>query len=93
MPKARLHLLISGRVQGVWYRASTRKRAEKLGLTGWVRNLADGRVEALAEGHRTALEDLLRWCHSGPPLARVTDIQADWSEAKGEFHAFETRYR
>jgi acylphosphatase len=88
----RLNLLISGRVQGVWYRASTRAQAQQLGLVGWVRNLPDGRVEALAEGPRSELEALLAWCHRGPVLARVTDIVATWSEATGEHSGFETRY-
>jgi acylphosphatase len=91
MPDARLHMLISGRVQGVWYRASTRARARELELTGWVRNLAGGRVEALAEGPRSQLDALLAWCHDGPMLARVDDIEATWSEASGEHEGFETR--
>ncbi len=92
MEHARLHMLISGRVQGVWYRASTASRAKGLGLRGWVRNLADGRVEALAEGPREQLEALLAWAHDGPMLARVDDIEAVWSEHTGELTAFETRY-
>ncbi len=92
MTTERLHLLISGRVQGVWYRASTRVRARELGLTGWVRNLRDGRVEALAEGPRSDLEALLEWCHRGPELARVTGIEAAWGEAGREHTGFETRY-
>jgi acylphosphatase len=91
MPEARLHMLISGRVQGVWYRASTRARARELSLTGWVRNLADGRVEALAEGSRDQLEALLAWCHDGPMLARVDGIEASWAGAQGGFTSFETR--
>lgn len=92
MVEARLHLLISGRVQGVWYRASTRTRARDLGLTGWVRNLPDGRVEALAEGPGAALEALLAWCHDGPMLARVSAIDTTWGEATGEFSSFEARH-
>jgi acylphosphatase len=91
MQEARLHLLISGRVQGVWYRASTRTRARELGLTGWVRNLPDGRVEALAEGPCPQLEALLAWCHDGPILARVDGIEASWGQASGDFPGFETR--
>lgn len=91
MPEARLHMLITGRVQGVWYRASTRARALELGLTGWVRNLRDGRVEALAEGPEHQLEALLAWCHDGPMLAKVSGIEATWAEPTGEYASFETR--
>ncbi len=87
----RLHLLISGRVQGVWYRASTRAKARELGLTGWVRNLRDGRVEALAEGPRVSLDELLAWCHDGPVLARVDGIERQWGPPTGEFGSFDTR--
>lgn len=85
----RLHALVSGRVQGVYYRASTRERARELGLAGWVRNLPDGRVELCAEGPRPALEALERWCHQGPPAARVDGLEARWADATGEFARFE----
>ncbi len=91
MAHERLHLLISGRVQGVWYRASTRRRARELGLSGWVRNLPDGRVEALAEGPRPQLEALLSWAQQGPTLALVSGVEASWSAALGEHDGFETR--
>lgn len=91
MDEIRLHLLVTGRVQGVWYRATTRAEARDLGLRGWVRNLPDGRVEVLAEGPRGALEALLAWCHRGPPLARVDQIQVTWEPAEGGFVGFETR--
>jgi len=83
-----VHLLISGRVQGVWYRASARDQARRQGLTGWVRNRPDGRVEALAEGPRAELEAFITWCHQGPPAARVDDIEIDWREAGGTFKEF-----
>jgi acylphosphatase len=91
MPHARLHMFISGRVQGVWYRASTRSQARELGLTGWVSNLNDGRVEALAEGPRPRLEALLAWCHEGPRWARVDEVEVTWAAASGEFSDFVTR--
>ena len=69
--RARVHLLVSGRVQGVAFRASAVDEARSLGLRGWVRNLPDGRVEAEAEGERARLLDLARWCERGPPAARV----------------------
>lgn len=77
MTKA-VHALIRGRVQGVFYRASTRERADELGVFGWVRNLPDGRVEGHFEGPVDAVDALVRWCHDGPPAARVdgVDIEA-----------------
>ena len=87
----RVHLLISGRVQGVWYRASTQQQAQQLGLVGWVRNLHDGRVEAVAEGLREALDALVRWAHDGPPAARVDQVAVSWSEPSGAFEGFEVR--
>ena len=70
-----MRLSISGRVQGVWYRASTRDAAKSLGLSGWVRNLPDGRVEAMAEGDAVAVDQLLAWCRKGPPGARIDAIE------------------
>ena len=71
------HYLVSGRVQGVWYRASTCERARELGLSGWVRNLPDGRVELIASGPRAQLEALEHWLWQGPPMARVTAVVSD----------------
>ncbi|MBN94291.1 MAG: acylphosphatase [Deltaproteobacteria bacterium] len=85
----RAHLLISGRVQGVWYRASTRQQAEALGLVGWVRNLRDGRVEAVAEGPRGQLDRLVEWAREGPQEARVVEVAVTWDEASGEPQSFE----
>jgi acylphosphatase len=89
VPRVSLH--ITGRVQGVNYRTSTRRRASELALTGFVRNLADGSVEAVVEGPRPDLEALIRWCHGGPPNARVEAVQTRWSEETGEFDAFTVR--
>ncbi|MBI4041848.1 MAG: acylphosphatase [Deltaproteobacteria bacterium] len=88
MEHRRLSAIIAGRVQGVFYRANTEAAAKKLGLTGWVRNLPNGRVELVAEGPQQALEKLLEWCRQGPPLARVTEIKESWEEATGEFKDF-----
>ncbi len=68
---ARLHVVIEGRVQGVFFRASTRDEARARGLAGWARNLPDGRVEALFEGDKRVVENMLAWCHKGPPYAYV----------------------
>ncbi len=86
-----LHLRISGRVQGVFYRASTQREARSLGLQGWVRNLPDGRVELVAEGPRPALEALVHWCGDGPSAAEVTGLEEAWGEATGTFSAFTIR--
>lgn len=85
-----VHLLVHGRVQGVFYRASTQKSAEGLGLTGWVKNCADGAVEIHAEGNREKLEELIAWCRQGPPSASVSGTDLNWTEAEG-FSSFEIR--
>lgn len=87
----RVEMKISGRVQGVWFRGSTLERARQLGVTGWVRNLPDGRVEVTAEGTRARLMDLLAFCREGPPAARVDDVDARWVDAQGLTGAFELR--
>lgn len=87
---ARAHIVISGRVQGVAFRIATVEEADRLGgLRGWVRNLRDGRVEAIAEGERSKVEALVAWCHHGPPPARVTDVQVSWEPAQGDLGAFD----
>ena len=73
-PRLRLRLQIRGRVQGVWFREATRIEAERLGVRGWVRNSPDGSVEAVAEGQPSAVRELERWCHEGPPSARVVEV-------------------
>jgi acylphosphatase len=80
----RVHLVVSGRVQGVAFRASTAEEARRLGLRGWVRNLADGRVEVEAEGRAADVEELVAWCRRGPPAARVERVEVTWAEARGE---------
>lgn len=79
---------IRGRVQGVFYRASAREQAERLGLRGEVRNRLDRSVELWAEGEAGALEALLRWCAEGPPAARVDAMDVAWSEPTGEGEGF-----
>jgi acylphosphatase len=85
---ARARIVVTGIVQGVAFRQSTVERARELGLTGWVRNLPDGRVEALAEGPRARVESLAAWCWSGPPAARVSRVEVTWSEARGDIQGF-----
>jgi acylphosphatase len=89
--RARVHLLVSGVVQGVAFRAYTVDEARRLGLAGWVRNLADGRVEVEAEGERAALEALVAFCRRGPPAAQVDDVAATWKPFAGDLGAFATR--
>jgi acylphosphatase len=90
--RRRVHLVITGRVQGVFYRASTRDEAVRRGLTGWVRNLPDGGVECVAEGEEGALHGLVAWCQEGPPAARVDHVDERWSEARGELASFRVTY-
>lgn len=90
--KARLHALVSGRVQGVNFRYYTTREASRLGVTGWVANRRDGKVECVAEGPRPALEQLLDFLHEGSPSAHVTDVDASWESARGEFEDFGVRY-
>jgi acylphosphatase len=89
--RARVHLLVSGLVQGVAFRAYTVEEARRLGLSGWVRNLPDGRVEAEAEGERAALEGLVRFCRRGPPAARVDGVEVEWGAPRGDLGPFATR--
>ena len=88
----RAHVFISGHVQGVFYRSNTRKRSLELGLTGWVRNLRDGRVEAIFEGEESEIQKALEWCHRGPSYASVERVEIFWEEPTGEFQTFSIRY-
>lgn len=88
MSAKRLEIVIGGKVQGVWFRASTREQARRFGLSGWVRNLPDGRVEAVFEGAEARLHQMLAWCHDGPPGARVVRVEARWGAATNEFEGF-----
>ncbi|BAY77414.1 acylphosphatase [Nostoc linckia NIES-25] len=84
LPKiVRAHVFISGRVQGVGYRYATVDTASQLGLTGWVRNLPDSRVEAVFEGAREIVDEMVRWCHSGPPAAVVKEVAVKYEEPEG----------
>ena len=91
MESRRVHLWISGLVQGVWFRASTRDRARALGVDGWVRNLPDGRVEVVAEGPRQAVDALIEFCRQGPGPARVDDVELGDEEPTGQFRGFTVR--
>ena len=79
----RAHVFVSGRVQGVGYRASCEEEAGT-SVTGWVRNCDDDRVEAVFEGTKEAVERMIAWCRRGPPMSRVTDVAVSWETAQGE---------
>lgn len=86
--KARVHVFVSGRVQGVFFRDHTRRWATSLGLTGWVRNLLDGRVEVLAEGEKERLEDLVARLKQGPRMSEVRNVEVTWEDFGGELGDF-----
>jgi acylphosphatase len=86
--EARARILITGLVQGVFFRREMTDHARKLGISGWVKNLKDGRVEALAEGDRARLDELIRFCHVGPQGAVVRKVEVEWSDYSGEFRGF-----
>ena len=86
--KVRARLRIEGRVQGVFFRASTRDCAQRLGVNGWVRNCPDGSVEVCAEGARNQIDELIAWCRNGPRGAQVSDVSVAWEECKDEFWDF-----
>jgi acylphosphatase len=84
----RVHVYISGRVQGVFFRAETQRAAQGFNLTGWVRNMADGRVEALFEGADENVDKMIAWCHIGPSAARVEEVLTEEEPYTGEFKDF-----
>lgn len=91
MRLVRARILISGKVQGVYFRGTTEDEALSRGLAGWVRNTPGGEVEAVFEGEREAVEAMVAWCHRGPPAARVTKVAVSWEEPRGE-RGFSVRF-
>ena len=89
----RKHVVIKGWVQGVFFRATVRERALARGLTGWVENTLNGNVEAVFEGDEEELENLIRWCHKGPPGAVVKEVRVRTEAYTGEFSTFSIKYR
>lgn len=87
--RKRAHVWISGRVQGVFFRAHTADRARQWGVVGFVRNLPDGRVEAVFEGDAHAVEKMVAWCHQGPQRARVDHVEVQWEEPRGDLAEFQ----
>ena len=92
MEKARARVIVEGRVQGVFFRHHTQETAFLLGVKGWVKNRRDDRVEALFEGDKTKVDQIIQWCHHGPSEARVTNIRVTWEDYTGEFDDFSIAY-
>lgn len=90
--KIRAHVIVMGKVQGVFYRAETASKAKQLNVMGWVRNLPDGRVEAVFEGEEINVRKIIDFCKRGPQNAYVVNIDVRWQEWKGEFDSFRVRY-
>lgn len=88
MAQKRLQIVVKGRVQGVFFRASAAREARQLGLTGWVKNRSDGSVESLVEGDEDRVKDFLTWAQHGPTTARVDDVNTKWKSYTGEFIGF-----
>jgi acylphosphatase len=89
MDNLRVRLIIGGRVQGVWFRDSTRRQANLLNVYGWVKNRPDGAVEVLAEGPEKAVKKLVAWCYAGPSAARVERVEENEEPWRGEFETFD----
>jgi len=92
MEKVRARVIIEGRVQGVFFRHHTQEVAFRLDLKGWVKNRRDGSVEALFEGDKKKVDQIIQWCHRGPSEARVTNVQTAWEHYTGEFEVFSVSY-
>ena len=90
--RVRAHVIISGRVQGVFFRVETQRAAERFGVMGWVRNKPDGTVEAVFEGQQSAVDAALQWCQDGPNLAVVENVDLKWQDFTGEFKRFDITY-
>jgi len=90
--RARAHVIISGRVQGVFFRMETKQAADQQGVFGWVRNLQDGTVEAVFEAERDRVDAIIDWCRQGPPRADVADVVVNWEDYTGEFSGFNINF-
>ena len=88
----RARVIVTGKVQGVFFRALASEQAKTAGLTGWVRNKADGSVELTLEGPKEDVQHVIDWCNTGPPAARVAGVEVFWDRPTGEFATFETRH-
>lgn len=90
--KVRAHIFVSGRVQGVFFRENTLRKAQKLGVFGWVKNLPDGRVGAIFEGEKENVEKIIEWAKRGPIFAKVNGLEVEWQKYQDEFKNFEIKY-
>ncbi|MBT8364217.1 MAG: acylphosphatase [Deltaproteobacteria bacterium] len=90
--KVRAHVIISGLVQGVFFRMETKRAADRFGVFGWVRNLKDGTVEAVFEGDREPVDAVLGWCRQGPPHANVADVKVTWNDYTADFKGFDISF-
>jgi len=90
--KSRSHIFVSGKVQGVFLRQNNRKKAAEFRLSGFVRNLQNGKVEAVFEGKKEKIEKIIQWIKKGPETAQIENIEIDWKNYQGEFKNFEIRY-
>ena len=90
--KVRAHVIISGRVQGVCYRMETQRAAKSIGVSGWVKNRFDGTVEAVFEGDKKQVDQIIKWCRKGPSLSVVSNLEIDWGSFSGEFRDFDITY-
>ncbi len=90
--EVRAHVFFKGRVQGVFFRANAKKRADEIGVYGWIRNLQNGTVEGVFEGERANIEALIEWCRKHQPYAEVDEVEIEWKECMNEFDTFKVRY-
>jgi acylphosphatase len=88
MTKTRAHIIVTGKVQGVFFRQNTKRQAQSHGVYGWVSNLPDGRVEAVFEGEEAAVKEVVDYCRHGPSFAKVENINVTFEDFKGEFESF-----
>lgn len=88
----RAHVVISGKVQGVFFRMETLEEARKTGVSGWVKNKQDGTVEAVFEGEKALVDSVIQWCRQGPPVSRVDNVDIEWEPYTGKFTGFSIRY-
>ncbi len=92
MANIRVYLLISGKVQGVYFRQNLKQISKRYNINGWVKNLENGKVEAILEGDEKHIKEVIEWCHVGPSGARVDNVEIKFEEYKGEFNSFTIKY-
>lgn len=90
--KKNVHITINGKVQGIWFRANTKQKAEQLGITGWVKNIPNGSVEAIFEGEENCIKEMIDWCQHGPPQAKVENIEIKEQSITNGFDEFLIKY-